>query len=85
VTGTYLGLVAALFGPLAPAIALAALTKMPCRWHCERQRQDGGIHPRAAGITTSPIDQRQRVMVTADGTVDALEVEAFLAKRNCDT
>src|SRR5260370_4272362 len=48
-TGTCLGLVAALFEPLAPAIALAALTKMPCRWHCERQRQDGDIHRLAAG------------------------------------
>jgi hypothetical protein len=22
---------------------------MPCRWHCERQKQDGGIHRHAAG------------------------------------
>src|SRR5262249_3762285 len=49
VIGIYLGLVAGLFEPLAPAIALPALTRMSCRWRCERQRQDGGIHRHAAG------------------------------------
>src|SRR5438445_4954105 len=47
--GICLGQVAGPFDSLAPATALPALTKMPCRWHCERQRQDGGIHRPAAG------------------------------------
>ena len=34
---------------VAPASALLALTKMPCRWHCQHQWQDGGIHRPAAG------------------------------------
>jgi hypothetical protein len=33
----------------APANALPALTKKLCRWHCERHRQDDGIHRHAAG------------------------------------
>ncbi len=48
-TGTCLVQVAGHFDSLAPATALPALTKMPCRWHCERQRQDDGIHQHAAG------------------------------------
>jgi len=47
--GTFLARVAGPFEPPAPATALPALTKMPCRWHCERQRQDDGIHRHAAG------------------------------------
>jgi hypothetical protein len=47
--GICLGQVAGSFDSLAPATAPPALTKMPCRWHCERQRQDGGIHRPAAG------------------------------------
>ena len=49
VFGTYLGRVAGLFESLAPPNALPALTKMPCRWHCERQWQGDGIHRHAAG------------------------------------
>jgi hypothetical protein len=45
----YLGWVAGLFEFLAPANALPSLTKMPCRWHCERQLQGDGIHRHAAG------------------------------------
>jgi hypothetical protein len=36
-------------GSPAPANAIPALTKKPCRWHCERQWLDGDIHPHAAG------------------------------------
>jgi hypothetical protein len=46
---TCLAAVAGPFDSLAPATALPALTKTPCRWDCERQRQDGGIHRPAAG------------------------------------
>ena len=46
---TCLAAVAGPFDSLASATALPALTKTPCRWDCERQRQDGGIHRRAAG------------------------------------
>jgi len=48
-TGACLGRVAGFFELLAPAIALPAPTKMPCRWHCERPRQGDGIHRHAAG------------------------------------
>jgi hypothetical protein len=48
-TGTCLAQVAGRFDSLAPATALPAPTKMPCRWHCERLRQDDGIHRHAAG------------------------------------
>jgi hypothetical protein len=34
--GACLGWVAGLFEALVPASALPALTKKPCRWHCER-------------------------------------------------
>ena len=47
--GTCLARVAGRFDSLAPATALPTLTKMPCRWHCERPRQDDGIHRHAAG------------------------------------
>jgi hypothetical protein len=47
--GIYPGWVAGLFEALAPPSALPALTKMPCRWHCERQWQGDGIHRHAAG------------------------------------
>jgi hypothetical protein len=33
----------------APATALPALTKKPCRWDCERRWQGSGIHRHAAG------------------------------------
>src|SRR5215475_8455336 len=48
-TGTCLAQVAGPFDSLAPATARPAPTKMPCRWHCERPRQDDGIHRPAAG------------------------------------
>ena len=47
--GIFLAQVAGPFDSLAPATALPTLTKMPCRWHCERLRQDDGIHRHAAG------------------------------------
>jgi hypothetical protein len=49
VIGIYRELVAGPFESLTTAIALQAPTKMPCRWHCEQQRQDGGIPRCAAG------------------------------------
>jgi hypothetical protein len=62
VVGTCLGQTA---GPpefLAPASALPALTKTPCRWRCERQWQGDGIHRRVAGnvlhsLVSSPADR----------------------------